>query len=218
MTTTDAHADALGNCQRTRFEDEVLAHLRNACLMECVQMSDDELRELIRTGIEKAGAYSILRERDVARYIELMLVVSPSFDEEEWAHDILSANWIPAHEKIERLNEEVEQPETEAPTSSPDSLLGSPVLTPAAPAGAKLTVNIVDADKGPPIEGAKVFVTGPEFRDAISDSSGSATFSGLSPGDYRVLVNDAKKMTGNAEVTVTQQGGRVTVTCKKVVA
>ena len=74
------------------------------------------------------------------------------------------------------------------------------------------------ADKGQPIEGAKVYVTGPEFRDAISDSSGSAKFSGITPGDYRVLVNDAKKMTGNGEVTVTQQGGRVTVTCKKVVA
>ncbi len=97
-----AHLDAFSQQQRRRFEDQMVSFLESEYPDETGEMEEDELRELVRDGIKKADGYHITLEREVARYIELMVAVSPSFDEElSGAKDVLSEPWLTGQEKVE---------------------------------------------------------------------------------------------------------------------
>ena len=102
--------EAFAEQQRERFEDEMVVHLTREFLDEATKMGEEWLRELIREGIQVAKGYNITLERDVARYIELMIAVSPAFDESEktpWAKEILTDKWMTGQEKLDRLYEHI---------------------------------------------------------------------------------------------------------------
>lgn len=104
---TSRHLSAFARQQALRFEDEMVAHLRREYPAESSRMGESRLRELIRTGIERARTYHIVLEADVAGYIELMLAVSPDFDHgaaTPWAGAILSQR-IPGAAKLEQILE-----------------------------------------------------------------------------------------------------------------
>ena len=57
-----------------------------------------------------AKGYNIVLEQDVARYVELMLALSPDFDESEktpWANEILTDEWMTGQEKLDRIYEHI---------------------------------------------------------------------------------------------------------------
>ena len=75
---SDAHMQAFSEQQRLRFEDEMVVHLQKKFPEETGRVSEDWLREMIREGTATAKGYDIVLEPDVARYLELMLALSPS--------------------------------------------------------------------------------------------------------------------------------------------
>ena len=110
FATTDAHTQAFSEQQRERFQEEMLVHLRKEYAPELGGRDDAWVGELIRTGIEQARAYQIILERDVARYLELMLVFSPGFDDSKktpWAKDILIDSRLAAEDKLDRIYEHI---------------------------------------------------------------------------------------------------------------
>ena len=216
LPITDAAAQAFSGRERERFENEMFAHLSSKFPADAEDIGEESLRNLIRTGIDKARSYSILAERDVARYVELCVAVSADFDEAPSTHEVLTANWIPAHEKMERLYGDVMDSRFSACTSCPGGVVGSAVPSPSAAQGADLCVRVMTTEKNEPIAGARVYVSGPEFRDGITDSNGLATFIKIPLGGYRVTVNDGRRYTGSGEVTVTPEGGGTTVGCRRL--
>jgi len=68
-------------------------------------------------------------------------------------------------------------------------------MTPVPTTGA-LTGTVVDADTGAAIMGATVAVSGPESREATTDSNGVFLFPDLSPGTYSGEVSAAGYETG----------------------
>ncbi len=105
---TDAHMKAFSEQQRTRFEEEMAVYLSKEYPQETKPLGDDGLSELIGDGVDKAKTYNIILERDVARYIEFMVILAPDFDdspETPWAKDILTnESWTPEL-KIGAINE-----------------------------------------------------------------------------------------------------------------
>lgn len=81
LTTTDAHFEAFSEQQRQRFEDEMLVYLKLEYSFVLAGREDAWVSELIQIGIERAAEYDVVLERDVARYLELMLALSPDFDD-----------------------------------------------------------------------------------------------------------------------------------------
>src|SRR3990172_8473476 len=107
FTMKAAHMEAFSAQQRKRFEDEMVVYLQKGYPAEFQKMGEPWMRELIREGIEKAIGYDIVLERDVARYIELMMALSPDFDESQktpWARDILTLR-LTAVAKLDRMYE-----------------------------------------------------------------------------------------------------------------
>jgi hypothetical protein len=72
------------------FETRMVAHMGRFFPELAQAAGPPQLRELVRLGIERARPYGIVVERDVCKFVDLMLVLGPRFDEElAWARAIL---------------------------------------------------------------------------------------------------------------------------------
>ncbi len=68
------------------------AHLGRCFPARCREMGPAMVRELIRYGITRAARYGIEAQRDVCKYIDVMIVFGRDFDEDPahpWAQSIL---------------------------------------------------------------------------------------------------------------------------------
>jgi hypothetical protein len=90
-----------------QFEERMAVHLRDAFPEQAGQLPDAELRALIGQGIAAASSYEITEERDVQRYLDYMMVLSPSFDtrpETAWAGAVLRQRMSTGSAKMMRLD------------------------------------------------------------------------------------------------------------------
>ena len=89
------------------FEDRVIAHLKKFFPEQSESLGEPKLRETIQYGTQRAAAYRILSERDVCKYIDLMIFYGRDFDKDPklpWAQSILQNQAIRSpSSKIERL-------------------------------------------------------------------------------------------------------------------
>lgn len=97
-----------------QFEDRMVAHLKRYFPDRCAPLSDEEVRESIRYGVERADAYEICIEQDVSRYINLMYILGRDFDRDPdlpWAQAILSGRALKRLKtvKMDVLYEEAER-------------------------------------------------------------------------------------------------------------
>ena len=75
-----------------KFVDRMVVHLHKFFPKQCEAMGEPQLWETIGYGIKRAAAYGIMAERDVNKYIDLMVVFGPDFDTDKrfpWAGEIL---------------------------------------------------------------------------------------------------------------------------------
>ena len=92
LNLTQEVVDYVGEPARRSFEHRMSRHLREFFPTRCAPVDDQKLREFIRGAIDKARVYGIVRERDVARFIDLMVALHPNFDTDPqmpWAKPIL---------------------------------------------------------------------------------------------------------------------------------
>ena len=80
----DANAD---------FENRMVVHLNKCFPAECQALQEAGVRKTIRYGIDQAAKYDVKAERDVCKYIDVMMVYGRDFDTREdlpWAPRILN--------------------------------------------------------------------------------------------------------------------------------
>ena len=97
-----------GQQQSLDFEARLASHLREFFPEQCEALGEKELRELMRYGVRRAAFYGINAERDVCKYVDLMMALGLNFDREvQWAAAILTVHQLksPGY-RIERLCEE----------------------------------------------------------------------------------------------------------------
>ena len=70
---------ALENAMARRFQDEMVAHLAEFSPPLFRVIKEDQMREAVRFGIQKAGQYGFTLRGPIRLYLELMLLFgSPS--------------------------------------------------------------------------------------------------------------------------------------------
>lgn len=72
------------------------------------ELGPDGVRELIENGIEKARKYGITQDRDLGRYVNLMLFLGEEFDSDPelpWAAETLCDPGLQPQSKLDRLLE-----------------------------------------------------------------------------------------------------------------
>lgn len=70
----------------------MVAHLNDSFTRQAELLGEPKLREVIRHGIKRAAVYGITIERDVCKYVDLMMVWGLDFDQDQklpWAGQIL---------------------------------------------------------------------------------------------------------------------------------
>jgi hypothetical protein len=90
------------------FEDRVAAHLRKIFPERSELLGEEKLAELIQRGIKRARVYEIVAQRDVCKYLDLMMIFGQDFDIDPklaWASATLHEEFLQGHptEKILRL-------------------------------------------------------------------------------------------------------------------
>src|SRR6266851_10150050 len=73
---------AFGPLGKKVFEDRVVDHLKKAFPQQSKALGDEKLRETIQYGTQRAAAYRIVAERDVCKYIDLMVLYGRDFDKD----------------------------------------------------------------------------------------------------------------------------------------
>lgn len=107
MKIRDEQFTELGKSYEKRFVEKMLRHLRAMFTEKLAPQSDDEVRELIRHGIDNAADYEITIEYDVSRFIEYMVTFGEDFDIEEktyWAGNILNKKENNGTEKMDEMD------------------------------------------------------------------------------------------------------------------
>ena len=94
----------------TSFEDRMVVHLRAVFPHECGAQTDVQLRETVHRGIDRAAQYGVDTERDVCKFIDLMMIHGPEFDQLPWAAKFLNDQVLrDGTARIERVYVEARQ-------------------------------------------------------------------------------------------------------------
>ena len=105
-----------GRQQRERFEDRVFLILAECWKEKVASRGTASVRDLIRTGIERASSYGLRSEREAFTYVNLMLLLGDDFDrdgENDSVAEILADSSIEHDDKIDMILQEI--PETDEP-------------------------------------------------------------------------------------------------------
>ena len=111
LTIRQAQFAVLSQLEVRKFEEWMLAHLRQFFPQQSSAMGESRLREAIQYGIERAATYDVTTRRDVCKYIDLMIVFGRDFDTDKrfpWAGEILGKRRNPSA-KIRALHEAAQQ-------------------------------------------------------------------------------------------------------------
>jgi hypothetical protein len=107
LTLRKEQLAAFGPLGKKVFEDRVLTHLNKIFPEQTKSLAEPKLRETIQYGTQRAASYRITSERDVCKYIDLMLLYGRDFDKDPnlpWAQSVLQNRAInDPTSKIERL-------------------------------------------------------------------------------------------------------------------
>lgn len=94
------------------FEKRLLAHVYECFPEEYENFNEQELKEIIHLGINKAESYGFDTEINICRFVDLLFILDTDFDLDEefsWAQGILNDDkFINQDEKMESLYGELE--------------------------------------------------------------------------------------------------------------
>lgn len=85
--------DQLKVAVNKNFENRMLVHLQKFFPQHITALGEEKTRFLVQFGVERAETYGIVSERDVCKYIDLMVSLGIEFDRDPklpWASEILN--------------------------------------------------------------------------------------------------------------------------------
>ena len=106
LTLRNDQLEALNTAISRGFERRMVKHLCRLFPERCEEMGPDALGLLIREGVRKAAGYRVRAERDVALFIDLMMGLSPDFDnrwETDWTREILEDDTLSPSDRMDLI-------------------------------------------------------------------------------------------------------------------
>jgi hypothetical protein len=90
------------------YEDRMALHLRSNFSEQTKNATEQELREMIKTGISKAESYQVTDEMDVEGFLEFVVRYGPDFETDPqvfWAVQILQDESLTGTEKMNQMDD-----------------------------------------------------------------------------------------------------------------
>lgn len=107
MIVRDSQIREIRKSTHKKFEDDMVVHLHTSFAEETEHYEEDELRELIRRGIDRAFQYDITIAADVSRFIEYMVCYDENFDTDPgmtWTQKILNNKDLSGTKKMDEID------------------------------------------------------------------------------------------------------------------
>jgi hypothetical protein len=121
LTLRKEQLAVFGPLGKKAFEDRVVVHLKKVFPEHSETLGEPKLRETIQYGTQRAAAYRITSERDVCKYVDLMILYGRDFDKDPnfpWAQSILQSQAIKNPSiKIDRLFNAAKKQDTSGSTA-----------------------------------------------------------------------------------------------------
>ena len=102
----DAVWDQLGEAAHADFVRRMRMHLKEFFPERLARTTAEQVTRFIEQQISRAEQYGIVTEIDVARYIDLAIVLGPGFDTGDrhpWVKEILDRHELSAEQKLRAL-------------------------------------------------------------------------------------------------------------------
>lgn len=93
LTLRSEQIAKLDEVAEERFENWMVAHIRECLPDDSKELSEESIRQPIRCGIERGESYGIESGPDLCSYIDIMVMFGRDFDVDQkltWAQEILS--------------------------------------------------------------------------------------------------------------------------------
>jgi len=105
MVIRDEQMSTFTNEAAEDFKSRMVIHLKKCFPKECEALKEAGVRRLIQHGIDQASGHEVVAERDVCKFIDLMMVFGRDFDTElAWASQILKDRVVrSATARVDRL-------------------------------------------------------------------------------------------------------------------
>jgi hypothetical protein len=104
LRITDDQMQILRADRRTRFEDRVAEHVKNAYPDVTFELDDQEIRSRVHAAVERAAAYGLRSEVDVVTYVDLSFDLGDGFESHvAWAAEIFDEPGVAPSERVRRL-------------------------------------------------------------------------------------------------------------------
>lgn len=81
-----------------RLTERMCEHVTDCFPSDCKLLGPQQVRQLVRHGILRARKWGFTRERDLAGFVDMLFLLSPSFDRDPrlpWIRTILRSNVEP---------------------------------------------------------------------------------------------------------------------------
>lgn len=101
----ETHLKAFQASRLSRFERRATGRLRALFPDHTAPMSDEELGQRVRDGLDRASAYGLTTERHVMSFLATTFLAGERFDTEPngWARSILNGRGLEADDKADLL-------------------------------------------------------------------------------------------------------------------
>jgi hypothetical protein len=106
LTIRKQQMEAFAAASLARFHEEMVCHLQHCFPEQCLALPDGSLKDLVKSGVEKAESYGLSSRYDVMRFLEMVVVHGFTFDRLDWARAILANPEVFPGEKMDRLERE----------------------------------------------------------------------------------------------------------------
>jgi hypothetical protein len=85
----EAQMDALTRHANDNFARRMQEHILKYFPQQAGALGAEGMDRVVRLGVQRAKDRGITAERDVSRYIDIMVVLGENYDQELWAKEIL---------------------------------------------------------------------------------------------------------------------------------
>ncbi len=94
------------------FISRVIAHAKAVWPVECAELGDPVVGEIVRGGIQRAAALGLSTEHDLVRYVDLSFILAKDFESSPlagWTRPILADRMLAPRSKLDRLYQRMEE-------------------------------------------------------------------------------------------------------------
>lgn len=109
LVMRDAQMTTFEQAAVHNFENRLLEHLKEFFPRHCEILGEEQVRKVIRLGIERAEQYELVSERDLHLYVGLMFMLGSYFDQDPqlpWAARILKdENIVDPSDRADKLHD-----------------------------------------------------------------------------------------------------------------